>query len=521
MTQLRQIIKSLNEGITNKKIQNFSLQLAELAKDNKTNSSVLSLIKMAKSLNNYIKARKNKIHNDTLPVLYSIAGHLDLIINSSIQDKAQIRKIFIAEHKKYKTLKSKIKSGSIITKSELDDLRAMILAVEWEITDNTLKNLEDSVSNLLFRLKPKTIVHTFLKIIQATEQHLKNEQGNAQPKSISLLKSVFKDFQTILTTPKMSINQKKKILEANISQYRHFKQRTKQKPRVVAAQKLAQSDAGELPPALSHVSSADMLEDQSSSFTQLPETDDTEAMLPLETIDNNNQAPLSGDQPPQDVMDDLFSVKSSPADDLVDAIHNVSVGDNDPQQALKMLDQGDDQSEDIKTFTPQKKDNEPIPEIDSRLDEFFNLEDPSAQDTFGHSPEELLPTEQSLQAEGKEWATDPVPADEKPVERPAPKLTLDKQPADNSRNIALLKSILTQPDWRSDEKKQKTVSNIVNTLQTEWPDDIEKTKLIEIIRFLVPIDEPFDYDEEEGSISEQSTNQKSGGLFGSVKKLFS
>lgn len=562
MAQLRQNIKDLKKGITNSKLDQFFQDLAELAEFNRSNPAVLSLTKMMKSLGNYIKSTKNKAHKDTIPVLYSIAGHLDLIASSSITDKAQIRKIFITERKKFKELKKQITtSRSVITQSELDDLRAAILAIEWEITNENLKNLENMLKSLLFRLKPKTIVHTFLKIIQASMQHLKVHLGDSQPESISLLQSVFKDFQAILTTPKMGIDQKKQILESNIAKYRQFKykisvakkgavQKNRQ-PRQPAQAAPAEAppaeftspsfttgapepeqDTDDLPPALSHITdSGPAVSTQASTFTQLPDESDSDGLQPLT---NNAKPAFSQSSPesaePHDVMDDLFSVKESPADEMMDAIHMSNVQKNDPGQQFPMPDMpGQDQGGDIKSFIPEKLEDEPIPEIGSRLDEFFGPED-HAQDTMELPLKEIRPVEAAPQAsptalEHESFAQEKIPTpfdDDVQVANTTPPAGFGRKTTDNSRNIALLKSILIQPHWRTDDKKQKTVNNIVNTLQTEWPDDPEKTKLIEIIRFLIPLDDPLlsPGTDLENIDQNQSADKKQSGLLGSVKKLF-
>jgi hypothetical protein len=96
-----------------------------------------------------------------------------------------------------------------------------------------------------------------------------------------------------------------------------------------------------------------------------PDESDADDILPA----------LSGRRPPaapRDVMGDLFSLKESPADELLDAIHLMDVHGSGPTSIRNQT--LDSPASGIKQFTPQLKHNEPIAEIGDRLDEFFNLE---------------------------------------------------------------------------------------------------------------------------------------------------
>ena len=131
-------------------------------------------------------------------------------------------------------------------------------------------------------------------------------------------------------------------------------------------------------------------------------------------------------------MGELFKVEESPADALLDAIHLMDVHGANPSRAMDMVEGDQPPGEGVKNFTPERMEVQPIPEIENRLDEFFNLESdampaapapvspPPAAGDSSDVPEELselsfeaLPDEDPVPGQAENQVqVDPSPSDD-------------------------------------------------------------------------------------------------------------
>jgi hypothetical protein len=230
-------------------------------------------------------------------------------------------------------------------------------------------------------------------------------------------------------------------------------------------------------------------------------------------------------------MDDLFSGKESPADELLDAIHLANVQGHDQGGAMNMNEPTKEelQQEGIKNFTPQRMENEPIPEISDRLDAFFNLDIPESSS----SPAAM---EKDDTLEAAEDSTI-LPAEDGPVEVIVPFLDEDESfeetPAeedyseDNTPQAALnrISALVKTPDALLEG--QTTVDQDIDYLKTMWRDDSDKSMLVDIISCLLMNHRPATVsteseamaDETDAPILEQS-EIPARGVWGKIKSIF-
>jgi hypothetical protein len=477
----------MSETITDDTMAAFQRQLSQLGQEQKNTPAVPSFLKMMQSLGKYLGSKKNKAHADSIPVLTSMANQLDKIITQPDLKNDETSQILYGELQKYKSLKHKITSRPAITDTDLNDLKAVILAIDWEISDTTLKNFETIVTNLLSKLKGNNLQHTFLKIIHTTGRYIGIQKANAPGDSISFLRSVFDNFEQIVHTPDMALKDKKKILEKDIQRFHDFKHTiSRKKNRVDLTSDTAEEDV--IQPALSHITQTGISsKNDRPPLTPLPEP---EALLETgNEPDPDTLVPALTDKRlsppgPRDVMDDLFSLKESPADELLDAIHLLDVQGQTPYQDNNRPDQTrTPQSDGITDFTPQRRDNDPIPEIGSRLDEFFSLDD--SETNGGERDDQKEPPVEISAGEADDTAEGIVPFQYEDEDFEAP-----PQPSDGYKSESLnpdsdilnrLKSTIEESEWLQYEASMLSVTEDMAYLETRWQTDPDKTCLLEII----------------------------------------
>ena len=481
LTELKKIVQSLNKNITDDDINAFQNNISLLGQQNEGNQTISSFLIMMRSLGKYLGTRKENAHADSIPILNSLADQFERIVNDPDLNKNEIRGILSKEIKNYKSLKNKIASKPDITDDDINDLKAVILAIDWEVSHTTLQNFETVTTNLLLKFKNYKIHHTFLKIIHSTGRYIGKQKANAHTDSISFLHSVLKNFELLVQAPDMTFGDKKQLLKTDINRFHQFKQKITQKkksPRPPADT----SEDESIQPALSHIKQKGThAADELVPLTTLTQ-DDSETIAPA--LANKKQSPPG----PMDVMDDLFNIKESPADELLDAIHLQDMHGPNHNPALDMLDQTEgSQSNGVKNFTPKRLDNEPIPEIENRLDEFFNLDIP------GDSPGEIDTMDDQV-------PEIPAVSDDSPANGMVPFQDTDESVEESSQKIDDSESLPQDPDaailgrlqatiesseWLRYKSSLLSINEDVAYLEKRWQNDPEKTCLLQIITSVI------------------------------------
>ena len=223
LNKLNQTIESVNHSLTDDNISELKIQISVLSAQYKANKAVSYLFKMLASLANYLGSKKDKVHTDTLPMLNSIVVKLQLIITDQELTKSEINVILSSELEEYQSLKNKIISAPLINDKDLDNLRAVILGIDWEISDNTIESFEKVITPLLSDLKFYKIHYAFVKIIHSIVQYIGKQKADVHINTISFLHSVFGNFEQIVKNPRIDYNEKQQLLVTAISDFKDLK----------------------------------------------------------------------------------------------------------------------------------------------------------------------------------------------------------------------------------------------------------------------------------------------------------
>jgi len=563
LIELKKITQSMNQDITDDAIHTFQNEISRLEYSCKNDTILIPFFKMMRALGKYIGSKKNNAHSDSIPMLNSLVQKLDDITRNPNPDADETHQILSGEIQNYRSLKTKIASMPLIENQDINDLKEVILAIDWEISETTLQNFENVVTSLLSKSKKHKIYYTFLKIIHSTGRYIATQKANAQTESISFLQSVLDDFCTIVENSGMEINEKKQILESVINRFQQFKlsiskpRKTANQPAEATGQPAETTDQPakiteteeDIQPALSHIQSTGATEpDSIAPLTTLSDQENFVPTTKLSGSETTNSGPKDKEktQPagPKDVMDDLFTAKETPADELLDAIHLMDVNGSNQDQAMNMLDQTSGLSTDgAQNFTPQRKDTTPIPEIENRLDEFFSLDIPGEPSLESNdqadTPIETTTKQKDLQEERiipfqdqdnffqdkdqeetqKEYVEENL--DETPDK------TLDKKDEDvaektpDSIILNRLKSTIEDSEWIRYEASMLSISEDISYLQNCWKNDPEKTCLLEIITSITTSlnNKEVKKPNHEDTVKNLNDRPKSG-VWGKIKGLF-
>jgi len=116
----------------------------------------------------------------------------------------------------------KSKSGEA---TPIDNLKALVFSIDWEITDKTMKEFLQEVRRLKATYQDDRIYLLFLKLHESLGKYIKARKARAHPDSIKLVTSVYKKFEKALLSPELSEAEKKKLISGEVKKYKSFKQR--------------------------------------------------------------------------------------------------------------------------------------------------------------------------------------------------------------------------------------------------------------------------------------------------------
>lgn len=116
-------------------------------------------------------------------------------------------------------------AGSGDQDSPLKDLKALVFGIDWEITDEGMKDFLREIRNLQERYQHDKVLSAFLKLHESVGKYISAKKGSAHPEAFKFVASVFKSFEKVLTTPEMKDSRKKRLLSEEIRNFKDFKEK--------------------------------------------------------------------------------------------------------------------------------------------------------------------------------------------------------------------------------------------------------------------------------------------------------
>ncbi len=124
--------------------------------------------------------------------------------------------------------------------SPLINLNAILLSIEWEITDAILAELITEIDRLKGIYLEDKILFSFLQLLGSVGKYINSKKVTAHPESIKLLHSVYHGLDTAAKSPEMNTAEKKRLLADEIDKFKALKEQIlktkKETARIVATQ---------------------------------------------------------------------------------------------------------------------------------------------------------------------------------------------------------------------------------------------------------------------------------------------
>jgi len=125
--------------------------------------------------------------------------------------------------------------------SELYELKAIVLSIEWEISEEIMTRLIAETDRLMKVYRDSKVVYSLLKLLDSVGRYVNAKKATALPDSIKLLHSIHANLQKVVTSKSITESQSSQILSAEIAKFKSLKQQllTKTEPPLLKEEKPA------------------------------------------------------------------------------------------------------------------------------------------------------------------------------------------------------------------------------------------------------------------------------------------
>ncbi len=370
---LKAVVSGFDREINDQGLSELKKELIRLTGQWKEDTVLQAFIKMLFALQKYMGSKKQACHPETLEILKEILEGLETVADASSQltgpQKELIAGKALGRFKEFKkTLAEQARSSSLQpgelkkSVSSLAGLKEILLSLEWEITDATILALGNETRKLKSAWHESKLCQAFLEMIQVVGRYIGAKKAHSHKDSILLLHSIYHSFASILGEPAMPMARKKEIFKGELKKFHAFKS------------KVASSTPGR----------------------------EKEIPVPEPSVPSG----------PNNPMDDLITTRTekiSPAGKLFEEIHLSDVLDE------KSLPRKPDSGvQEMKEIQPNRLNVEAMPEIDRRLDEFFDEDTAMSELAFSDKGDTVVPylAEEGAGLTGTMEETDPETVDE-------------------------------------------------------------------------------------------------------------
>ena len=106
----------------------------------------------------------------------------------------------------------------------LKGLKAVLLSIDWEITDSTMDSLLNEIKNVEYVYSEDKILLTFLQLLGSIGRYVKANKGRAHPDATRVINSVYEALERVALNEGMSRAEKEKMLLEEVGKFKKLKE---------------------------------------------------------------------------------------------------------------------------------------------------------------------------------------------------------------------------------------------------------------------------------------------------------
>ena len=109
--------------------------------------------------------------------------------------------------------------------SPLRELKAIVLSIDWEITDEVMIRFVEQIAELQDVFKDDKVVLIFLQLLGSISEYIRVNLGKSHPDAFKILSSLYNKLDTVVHTEGMADTERRKILSTELAKYKKLKER--------------------------------------------------------------------------------------------------------------------------------------------------------------------------------------------------------------------------------------------------------------------------------------------------------
>jgi len=106
----------------------------------------------------------------------------------------------------------------------LKGLKAMLLSVEWEISDDSMEGLINELKTLEDFYQNDKFILNFLRLLHPIAKYIKARKGESHPRATGLLNSVYNSLERVALSKDMKRKEKEAILLRELEKFKKLKE---------------------------------------------------------------------------------------------------------------------------------------------------------------------------------------------------------------------------------------------------------------------------------------------------------
>lgn len=230
LTRLKSIILSLDWEINDEILQELADELDNLQAMWQGDKVAEVYLQGLHKIGSYIRTKGAYAHPNSIKLLLTFFYNFEKIISSEKITGEQITQLLKGDVRKFKILQYQINQSEVIPGSEslqqaevplaaaaeapetLDDnsikeLKAAILSLDWEVTDESLRQFNRSIVGLHQSVVENKPALVLVQGLQALGDYIADERAEAHPESFILLHSFSENLEKLLHSDETALDQ--------------------------------------------------------------------------------------------------------------------------------------------------------------------------------------------------------------------------------------------------------------------------------------------------------------------------
>ena len=232
LAELKSIVLSLDWEISDATLQDLADEISRLKDEEVFQADKVSHVYLQglAKIGQYIQSEGAHAHPNSIKLLLTFYYDFEKILSSATITGTEITALLKADVRKFKILQYQIakrhgaeapvpaaeeakKMGLVYTDSEaLRGIRAIILELDWEVSDEGLQRLSEQLDKLKTKFTEDRFIQILVKGLSSLKSYIYEERGRAHPEAYTLLHTFSEGIAKLIENGKLEDEQRQEII---------------------------------------------------------------------------------------------------------------------------------------------------------------------------------------------------------------------------------------------------------------------------------------------------------------------